>query len=106
MRIDRAAMHRAQALVEMALGMFALALVASSLVCFSHYIAKSLDMHRKLRSSAGRSALYSSGGPGLYSSASDSDTVRVEPFAAEYIFGSTDVKVREQVFIPNMWIAK
>ena len=95
-----------QALVEMAAGMLALALVASALVGFSLYIAKSLDMHRKLRGSAGRGALYSQGGPGSYSSAADSETVKVEPLAAVYIFGSRDVKIREEVFIPNMAIAK
>ena len=106
MRIDPGRLSRAQALVEMAVGMLALALVASALVCFSLYIAKSLDMHRRIRGSAGSGALYSQGGPGSYSSASDSDTVRVEPLAAEYIFGSTEVKVKEEVYIPNMAIAR
>lgn len=86
-------------MVELALGMFALALVLSAIFGFSAYIVSSLEMQRELRVKAGRAALNSFGS---YSSAADSDTVRIEPFAADYIFGTEELKVREEVHIPAM----
>lgn len=98
--------RRGQALVELALGMFAMALVAASLVGFAMYIAKGLEMQRSLRSRAGASALNSVGGTGMYSSVSDHGVVEVEPLAAEYIFGKERVRVSEEVHIPKMGVMK
>lgn len=101
-RLRGMAVRRGQAAVELALGMFALALVLSALFGFTAYILKSLDMQRSLRARAGRDALNSWGGEGFYCSRKSDDAVAVEPFAAEYIFGSTEVGVHEEVHIPAM----
>ena len=92
--------RRGQAFMELALGMLALALVLAALFGFAEYIVSSLDMQRSLRAEAGRSALTGTGGDGSYASAVDHDTVTVEPIAAEYIFGSSEVEVREEVHMP------
>ena len=95
-------LRRGQAFVEMALGMFALALVLSSLFGFTSFILRSLEMQRDLRADAGRHALNAPGGDEAYTTRTDSDTVEVEPFAATYVFGSTEVTVSEEVHIPSM----
>ena len=91
-----------QAFVEMALGMFALALVLASLFGFTAYILGSLEMQRDLRADAGRGALNSGGGDEAYSSKTAQDSVEVEPLAATYIFGSSEVEIKEEVHIPAM----
>jgi len=88
--------------MELALGMLALALVLSALFGFTAYILSSLKMQRHLRADAGRGALNSGGGDESYSSKIATDTVEVEPFAATYIFGSSEVKLKEEVHIPAM----
>lgn len=92
-------LRRGQAFVELACGMLALALVLAALFGFTAYIVASLDGQRGMRARAGRAALTSGFG---YASASFSDTVTVEPMAAEYVFGATEVEVREEVHIPAM----
>ena len=94
--------RRGQAFVELALGMLALALVLSTAFNFTLYILRSLEMQRTLRAEAGHQALAAGGGAGAYSSAAERDVVDVEPFAADFIFGSTSVPVEESVHIPNM----
>ena len=89
-----------QALVELAIGMVVVALVLAGVFGFTKYIVSSLNAFRTLRSDAGRSALTSHGGDGSYSSSSVSITV--SPMAADYIFGSTSVNVKEEVHIPAM----
>ena len=91
-----------QAFMELALGMLALALVLAALFGFTAYILSSLKMQRHLRADAGRGALNAGGGDESYSSKVADDTVEVEPFAATYIFGSTEVEVKEEVHIPVM----
>ena len=91
-----------QAFVELALGMLALALVLAALFGFTAYILSSLKMQRHLRADAGRGALNSGGGEESYSSKIADDTVEVEPLAATYIFGSSEVEVKEEVHIPSM----
>ena len=88
-----------QALFELAMGMFVLALVLSATFSFASYIVKSLDAQRSLRAKAGRGALNGFGG---YSTATASDVVEVESFASENIFGTTRLKVRESVKMPAM----
>lgn len=96
------ATRRGQAFMEMAIGMFALALVLSALFAFTMYILSSLEMQLDLRADAGVGALEAGGGDESYSSKVSHDTVEVEPFAATYIFGSTAVEVQEEVHIPAM----
>ena len=91
-----------QAFMELALGMLALALVLSALFGFTAYILSSLKMQRDIRAEAGRGALNSGGGEESYSSKIADDTVEVEPLAATYIFGSSEVEVKEEVHIPAM----
>ncbi len=100
----RSTFRRAQALVELALGLFCLALILAALFAFLHYIVSSLNMSRDVRAKAGRAALTSMGGDESYSSSSKHDTVTVSPMAAEYIFGSSRIDVKEEVHIPNMKI--
>lgn len=73
-----------QALMELTVGLFAIALVVSALCGFALYIAKSLRMQNSLR-----------GG-----SSSQHDSVEVGSFAAKYIFGSETVNIHERVKMP------
>ena len=91
-----------QAFMEMALGMLALALVLASLFGVTSYILSSLEMQRDLRADAGRGALEAGGGDESYSSKTAHDVVEVEQFAADYVFGSSEVEVQEEVHIPAM----
>lgn len=75
------ATRRAQALVELAVGMFALALVVSALTGFALYIAKSLRAQNMARSS----------------SPSSDTRVDVGAFAGEWVFGKQKLDVREKV---------
>ncbi|MBR1921676.1 MAG: hypothetical protein IJ829_06710 [Kiritimatiellae bacterium] len=94
--------RRAQAFVEMALGLFATALVLAAVFGFSAYILRSLEMQSGLRADAGRGALNAGGGDESYSSKVDRETVEVEPLAATYLFGSERVDLRDEVHIPAM----
>lgn len=96
--------HSAQALVELALGMFCVALILAALFAFLHYIVSSMNMSRDVRAKAGRAALVSAGWEESYSSSSESDTVTVSPMAAEYVFGTAQLEIKEEVHIPNMRI--
>ena len=96
------ASRRGQALVEAALGMFALALVLTALFGFASCMVLSLDMRRSLRAHAGRAALASAGMPGDLVTAKGSVTVRVESFSAEHVFGKTEVRLQEDVALPPM----
>ena len=91
-----------QAFMEMALGMLALALVLASLFGFTSYILSSLERQRDLRADAGRGALEAGGGDESYSSKTAHDVVEVEQFAADYVFGSSEIEVQEEVHIPAM----
>jgi len=82
--------RRGQALVELAIGMFALALVVSALCGFAVYIAKSLEMQNSLR----------------VKSASQHDTLEVSDFASQYVFGEKTLKIREEVKMPQTMILK
>ena len=94
--------RNAQAMVEMAFGMFALALVLSAVFGFAAYIVKSLDMHREMRCDAGTRAMGAYGEGALFSSSTREDKVLVESLAAEYIFGTDEVPIKEAVHIPNL----
>jgi len=92
--------RRGQAMVELAVGMFALALVLAALFAFTSYLLESMKIQRTLRREAGENALNAFGSE--LSTAKGSATVTVEPFAAEYVFGAQSVKVKESVSLPNM----
>ncbi len=93
-----------QAMVELALGLFAVSLVLAALLAFVFYINASLNMSRDSRAEAGQAAFGATGGGESYSSSTDSETVEVSPIAAKYIFGSSQVEISERVHIPNMKI--
>ena len=80
--------RRGQALMELATGMFALALVVSMLCGFAVYIAKSLKLQNSVR----------------VGSASTTETVEVSDFAAEYVFGTDTLKISEKVVMPTRTI--
>ncbi len=90
---------RAQALVELAFGMFALALVLSALFAFTSYIVKSLNAQREVRVQAGRSALASSAN-GATSVKTDEATF--DSLATDYVFGSESVKIKENAYLPPL----
>ena len=72
---------------------------------FISYIVSSLNMSRDIRAKAGRAAFTSMGGEGSYSTSSKSDSVTVSSMAAEHLFqGKNELKIREEVKIPNMKI--
>lgn len=84
------ATKRGQALMELAMGMLALALVIAALVDFTVYITKSLKMQNSLRTG----------------SSSQSDELKVTDIAVEYIFGRDSIPIRESVHMPLTTIAK
>ena len=102
MGTERFRSRRGQALVELAVGMLAVSLVLSALFAFSNYILSSLAEQRSLRAEAGRSALNATGGDESYVSAMKTTTITVSPMAADYIFGSREVDIKEEVHIPVM----
>lgn len=89
MAIDGGCVRRGQALMELAVGMFALALVVSALCGFSVYIAKSLKVQNHLRT----------GGP-------TSDLVEFGDFAAEHVFGTQKIQIKEKLWFPETTILR
>ena len=79
-----------QALVELAVGMFAFALVASALCGFAICIVKSLEMQNSLR----------------IGESSQSETVKMSGFAAKHVFGTDVIKLKEKVVMPQAAILK
>ena len=100
--LSRVRARRGQALYELMLGLFALTLIAAGLFAFTEYMVASLKMQRNLRAKAGTGAMWSIGGDGTFSSASDVKSFNVSSLAAEYVFGKGTVVVKEEVHIPNM----
>lgn len=88
--------RRGQALMELAVGMFALALVTSALCGFAVYIARSLRAQNELRAGLGPT-----GG-----SNAKSDSVEVGAFAAEHVFGTESLGIKEKVEMPPTVILK
>lgn len=78
------AIKRGQALMELVVGLFALALVVSALCGFAVYISKSLQMQNSLRTG----------------SSSQHDSMEVGEFAATYLFGTETVNIHERVKMP------
>lgn len=88
--------RRGQALMELAMGMFALALVVSALCGFAVYIARSLRAQNELRAGLGPS-----GGSNVRS-----DAVEVGAFASEHVFGTETLGIKEKVEMPPTAILK
>lgn len=80
---------RGQALMELAVGLFALALVVSALCGFAHYIAKSLRVQNELRVGGRRS-----------------DSVEISSWAAQHVFGAETLKISEKLNWPSTTILK
>lgn len=80
--------RRGQALLELAAGLFALALVVSALTGFAVYFVKSLRAQNALRVKAPHAT----------------ESVDVSPFAARYLFGSVRLTVDEKVDMPSTTI--
>lgn len=78
------ATRRAQALIELVIGIFALTLVVSALCGFAVYIVQSLRMQNTLRTGA----------------SSQHGHVEVDALAAKYIFGSDRLNIHEKVVMP------
>lgn len=84
---------RGQAMIEMAAGMLALALVVSALCVFAVYIARSLRAQNTLRTGDGGEN-------------SKSDSVEVGDFAAKYFAGAEALHIRERVKLPERTIVR
>ena len=72
--------RRGQALMELAVGMFTIALLLSAVFVFTRYIARSLEIQNHLRSSGWETY---------------ADSIRVDDFAAKEVFGSPVLHIRE-----------
>ena len=105
MATERRIGRRGQAFMEMAVGMLATALVVAALFGCTYINLGSMEMQRELRAKAGRAAMATTGGDESYASAKDAETITVETFAAEYLFGATEVEVREEVHMPAMGLS-
>ena len=86
MRTDR----RGQAMIELAMGMFALALVVSALCLFAVYIVRSLEVQNSLRSSS----------PQM------NKPVKVDDFAARHFTGKDTIKMDERAVMPPTEVLK
>ena len=82
-------LRRGQALVELAVGMFALALVVSALCGFAVYISKSLEIQNKLRVGGKRS-----------------ETIDVSGPMSQYVFGEEQLKASEELSWPSTIIVR
>lgn len=93
--------RRGQALIELALGMFALALVLAALFAFAAYSVQSLDAQRKARSEAGTRAV-AAGFTATERTARR--TVELDALAADYVFGRKEKKIEitEKVYFPPL----
>lgn len=81
---------RGQALIELAAGMLALAIVVSALCAFAVYIVKSLGVQNSLRSSSPKM----------------NETVEIGAFAERYFAGTDKLKMNEKWVAPPTWVQK
>ncbi len=86
---DFSTSRKGQALVEVAVGMLALALVVSVLCGFALYITKSLEIQNKLRVGGKRC-----------------ETVEVSDPMTTYLFGSGQLKASEELSWPSTIIVR
>ena len=92
----RTRLRRGQALIELAFGLFALALVVSVLCVFAVYIARSLEAQNALRNGIG-----TGGGANA-----KSDFVEIDDFAEKYAFGLPGLQIKETVEMPSTAIVR
>ena len=85
--------RRGQALMELAVGMFALALVVSALCVFAQYIAKSLRLQNELRRGNGGSR-------------TRTDMVEAGDFASANFTGNPVLKMQEKIVAPERTILR
>lgn len=95
---------KAQAMIELAIGMFALVLVVSALSGFTLYIVKGLEAERTVRADAGKDAMtfFDSSENPAYRFADRVEPMEVDSLSAKYLFGTEKVHVRESVYLPPM----
>lgn len=96
--------EKGQAMIELAVGMFALVLVVSALSSFTIYIVKGLEAERRVRADAGRDAIEftdTSENP-AYRFADRVEPMEVDSISAKYLFGTEEVSVHESVYMPPM----
>ena len=79
-----------QALIELAAGMLALAILVSALCAFAVYIARSLEVQNSLR------------GP----SPKLNKPVKLEDFAVRHFAGRDEIKMEEKAVMPPLEVAK
>ena len=84
------ATRRGQALIELALGMFALVLVTSALCVFAVYISRSLRVQNTARGASPTTA----------------EPVEVGDFAERYFTGTKTLKINERAEMPTTAILK
>ena len=82
------ATRRAQAMVELALGMFALTLVISALCLFTVYIARSLRVQNTARGQSPETAA----------------PIEVDDFAEQYFTGTKTLNINERAVMPTTTI--
>lgn len=85
--------ERGQALIELAVGLFTLALVVSALCGFAVYVARSLEAQNELRTTADGTN-------------SRSDSVEVGDFSSRYVFGQDVLNISARVEMPERTILK
>lgn len=83
------ATKRGQALIELAIGMFAISLVVGALCVFAVYIARSLKVQNQLRT----------GGK-------HTDSVEVDEWTSANVFGVKTLKINEKLEMPSTAILK
>lgn len=98
---------RGQAFIEMAIGMFVLALVLTTIFAYVDVIVKYLAIQRDLRKTAGKSALVSAMGQGLHFKYSKAeDDVPIDAYPARYVFGTDSAHVKDSAAMPTMPIVR
>ena len=75
----RARFLRGQALMELAVGMFTIAILVSALVTFTYYIVRSLEIENHLRGNSKGVA----------------DKIELDDFAADNVFGTRNLHIKE-----------
>jgi len=82
--------RRGQALMELAIGLLALAIVVSALCGFAVYIVKSLEVQNALRSSSPKM----------------NTTVELGTFAEKYYAGRSKLQIDEKWVASPTWVSK
>lgn len=98
---------RGQAFIELAFGMFVLALVLTTIFAYVDVIVRYLDMQRDLRKKVGKSALVSVSGTGLHlRTGKVEDDVAIDAYPAQYVFGSDTAHIETSAAMPEMPIIR